>query len=585
MVVILVAVVGIAGAQEQASPSPQPGQPTIQVPPDAAGPPGLTLAGGAVSGTEDFRFRYYRVDDRLPDFEDRRILDYAEAVERLDLTGGNARLSVNLRGDAVGLFLNRYILDGTLYHERDLYQLGVTSPFPDALFVLEKINVRSRSQHLVVDVGDTYAAYGRGLVLNVVKNTDIDVDTSIRGLKAQVTTGDWEVGALTGVTNPQQVALENPNVGIRPDLNHVITAARVARYGVGPLNVAAQGALFQFRDSLVYAGEGLQAYNQPVNAASYGASVEALGVAGLDWYAEGAGYHYADDAIAVDGGYAGYLAATAYPGKATLLVELRRNKNTEYINTFSALNSYEVSNGPTLEYDRVITEDSAAAVNSNDITGGRVRAEFNLSRTRDDGHMTTVIPYVSVAVFRDEDLGSLHFNRAPETILHPTAGLQFVGGETHLLLNTGFRLDQRDPGPDGLDLGADQMAHVDVSMDFPLAHGVSLAIDPTLMAFQWGNNPIQQTDFLDVSNALAVKVGSPWAFILYTDFSDNPLIDSTGNISEDVYGALEAQWKPGSATTLKLFYGAYRAGIRCAGGQCRQLPGFNGAKFSLSTSF
>ena len=60
---------------------------------------------------------------------------------------------------------------------------------------------------------------------------------------------------------------------------------------------------------------------------------------------------------------------------------------------------------------------------------------------------------------------------------------------------------------------------------------------------------------------------------------------STGNLGEDLYGAVELQWKPQPATTLKAFYGAYRAGIRCAGGQCRQLPGFNGAKVALTTTF
>lgn len=585
---VLLVLLGLSGAvraEEAPPPTPQPGDPVIQAPPDEGPPPGFTLAGGSVGGTEDFRLRWYRADDHLPDFPDRPILDYVEAVERIDLSGGNNKLTVNLRGDAAALFLNRYILDGELNHERDLYLDGVTSPFPDALLLVEKVNVQARGAHTLWDFGDTYAAYGRGLVLNLVKNTEIDVDTSVRGVKAQVSARDWEVSLLSGVTNPQQVALENPNVGIRPDLFHTVSGARVARYGLGPVNLAAQGALFQFRESLEDTGDALESYSRPVNAASYGGSVEAVGLGGLDWYAEGAGFHYASDAIPVEAGYAAYLAATAYPGKATVLVEARRNKNAEYINTAAALNNYEISNGPTLEYDRVITEDSSAAVNSNDIVGGRVRAEFNLSRMPEGEEMTTLIPYASIAVFRDADLGSLHFNETPETILHPIAGAQFIHGETHLLVNAGYRVDRRDPGTGGADLGADRMAHADVSFDFPLAGPVSIAVDPTVMAFQWGKNPIQQTDFLDVSNALAVKIGSPWAFILYTDFSDNPLIDSTGNLSEDVYGAVEAQWKPGSATTLKLFYGAYRAGIRCAGGQCRQLPGFNGAKFSLTTTF
>ena len=32
---------------------------------------------------------------------------------------------------------------------------------------------------------------------------------------------------------------------------------------------------------------------------------------------------------------------------------------------------------------------------------------------------------------------------------------------------------------------------------------------------------------------------------------------------------------------LKAFYGAYKSGIRCAGGQCKQLPAFEGARASV----
>ena len=62
-------------------------------------------------------------------------------------------------------------------------------------------------------------------------------------------------------------------------------------------------------------------------------------------------------------------------------------------------------------------------------------------------------------------------------------------------------------------------------------------------------------------------------------------MDSTGNLSDAVYGAAELQVKPMSALTIKAFYGSYKAGIRCSGGQCRLLPGFNGARLSLVGSF
>ena len=95
-----------------------------------------------------------------------------------------------------------------------------------------------------------------------------------------------------------------------------------------------------------------------------------------------------------------------------------------------------------------------------------------------------------------------------------------------------------------------------------------------------------------MNNALVWHQGEKWAFIVYQDFTDNPLIQSVGNLSvldmddegidEDLYGALEVMWHPKPSSTVRAFYGAYKAGIRCAGGQCRSLP-VRGGRVSQTT--
>jgi hypothetical protein len=62
-------------------------------------------------------------------------------------------------------------------------------------------------------------------------------------------------------------------------------------------------------------------------------------------------------------------------------------------------------------------------------------------------------------------------------------------------------------------------------------------------------------------------------------------VGSKGNLSEALYGALEIQVKPSDALTLKLFGGSQKEGLRCAGGQCRVLPGFSGVRASAVGSF
>jgi hypothetical protein len=99
------------------------------------------------------------------------------------------------------------------------------------------------------------------------------------------------------------------------------------------------------------------------------------------------------------------------------------------------------------------------------------------------------------------------------------------------------------------------------------------------------NQGAQFTDYAEMESALAVQYGSLFAFVWYTDYSDNPLIDSVGNLSPTMYGAAEVVIRPIPTVAVKAFYGAYKSGIRCSGGQCRILPGFEGARLSVTASF
>ena len=101
----------------------------------------------------------------------------------------------------------------------------------------------------------------------------------------------------------------------------------------------------------------------------------------------------------------------------------------------------------------------------------------------------------------------------------------------------------------------------------------------------WGRNQFQQNDYIEIESSFGIQRGSLLTVTWFTDVTTDPLVNSTGNLAESVYGALEVQVKPASALTIKAFYGAYKAGIRCSGGQCRLLPGFDGGRVSLVGSF
>lgn len=565
-------IVGIAWAQEGGG----------------AGEVAAATAGGGgatVSFSDDFEIRYYREPQRLPAFPERPVFNYVEQVNRLTGRVSAGSHALYLQVDEVVLGANRYVLDGVTVHERELVSDTLWSPYPDFVYAnVEKIAYTRELDVGAVVLGDTYAAFGRGIAINVNRNVDIDIDTSIQGAKTTVRPGAWDITALAGQLNRQQVFQDNRNVELDGDYRHAVGAVEVRRYGLGPANVGVHGATYLFSDDTGFLPGFARFGEGAPDAVVYGATVEATGLLGLDWFLEADQFLYPSGRLwegAEPGpAYAVYGSTAAYLGRTVWLLEGKRYLDAERVNAFVGDEQYKVSVPPTLEYERVITEDSQSAVNSNDIGGGRVRVDIAAVPQK-------FVPYLSMAVFRDNDL-SLHFNRSPETILHPVFGVESLHDHVSVLLNAGYRVDRRDDPAHG----ADRQTHADVDVKFPLFGPFEADVTVAAERYQWGTNTFQQSDFVEVETATTINYGPDVAFTWFMDYTTNPIVDSVGNIVDPLtgtkgplYGAAEVQLKPLSAITIKAFYGAYKAGIRCAGGQCRLLPGFNGARVSVVANF
>ena len=539
------------------------------------------LAEASVSGTFDTDFRYYRNLGSIDGFDEDYpwLLDYQESVTRTNVLADGETWQIGLQADTVALFGARYFMDDELVYEWDLHDEGVVFPFPQSYATIEKVWATARFERTEVQFGDQYTSFGRGIALNVVRNADIDIDTSIRGVKSVTILGDYDMTLFTGVANAQQVQQDNPNRLLKADQHHAITGVQVQRWGLGPANLGFHAVKYRFAREPDFGRTPFHAYGQDFDAQVAGATAELWGVAGVDWFFEADLFDHRADELGTTPGHALYGSAAFYPGRLAILVEGRKNYNTELVNLFSVSDGYELVSGPTLEYERAITEDSSSAVNSNDIIGGRVRADLAFKPGQ--------LAYASLMGARDRDLGSGHFNASPETVLHPMLGVDLQGAHAHALINAGYRVDVRDDSAEG----ADRMVHFDASTGFPVGP-VHAAFVWDFYNFWWGNNTPQQDDFLNSTISFAIN-HHKWTAILYNDFTNDPLIDTAGNVgtvelgeaSYDLYGAAELQYQPKPTTTVKVFYGAYKAGIRCAGGQCRRLPGFDGGRVTLTHQF
>lgn len=594
------------------------------------------------SFSDDFEIRYWQDDRRLPDPDDRAVFNYLEQVNRLNAAASSGDLSLELQVDQVALFANQYFLDDELRTERIFLEDAMFAPLTreDAsggqlnrfgYVTLEKIRARIEKDSYTLAFGDTYAAFGRGIALNLNRNVDIDIDTSVQGFKGVFRPGAWDVTVVAGQLNRQQVFQDNPNIELKGDRRHAVAGLRIERFGLGPANVGIHGAAYDFVDTFGWFDEpiqladedpadgtsrGIEELGTPVDAVVGGATLELNGVGGIDWFVEGdvfgfptdtlpsqvqtvAGERYHEFGTAYrpeDIGYATYGSASFYPGKTTWLVEFKRYYQTERVNSLLADDQYEVATAPTLEYDQAINEDTASALNSSDIIGGRVRVDWAAKPGR-------LVPYVALGVFRDDNLSTVHFNAVPETIIQPVLGVEALGEHSSVIANAAYRQDIRD-ADEGIanctdanrrfcDPGSDNQLWIDWAWRFPLGGDFHGELQGNFEIWHWGVNEFQQEDYIEASNGFTVQKGSDLAVTLYNDYTSNGLVlvDSVGNIpveidgTQPLFAAGEVMVKPSSAVTMKAFYGAYKAGIRCSGGQCRQLPGFRGGRFTFQGTF
>jgi hypothetical protein len=564
--------------------------------------PAAEETGLSTTFTDDFELRYWRLDRRLPDPSDVAVFDYVEQVNRFNANARSGNWAVDAQVDEVALFLNRYYLDDELFVENELVAPDTFNPMPGSSYINpEKLRLTWETDDATLVFGDSYGAFGRGGALNINRNVDIDIDTSIQGVKAVLRPGAWDITLIAGQLNRQQVAQDNPNLGITGDVRHAMGGIRAERFGLGPANIGAHAVAYKFATEPGFTTGFEQLGDQTPVAAVGGLTTELTSVAGFDWYLEGDVFGYQDMPNALPDskndapGYAVYLSAATYPGPFVLLVEGKRYLQADRINLITGLEQYEVATAPTLEYERAVNEDTAAELNSNDSTGGRAQLDWSAI----PGKLT---PYAAMAVYRDADLGVPHDNLSPETITHPMVGVEYVSEGKSAIGNFGFRTDDPDddvtaaagsPDPAGW-CGAgprksrDRQIHGDLTVEVPtgpLSLDVALAVE----LFCWGAVPFNQKgDYIESETSYTLAYGSDVAVTWFMDYTTNALVlnDSPGNLGDErLFGAAEIQVKPADAFTLKAFYGAYKSGIRCSGGQCRQLPGFNGARLSAVATF
>lgn len=533
---------------------------------------------------------------------------FFEEVTRVVGRANTGRWSFDLQVDQLGFFSMPHIVDG----EKGAYTPAMQSacsgtpdsclanPFRtltnDRLYINpEKVAATYKGDDVQVTFGDFYASFGVGAVMNINRNVDNDVDTSIQGVRVVAQPGDWKITGLAGTLNRQQVFQDQPNPRLLDgDRRHIVAGLEVQRYRIGATQLGAHGVMYNYVDNEGDPASSIRGMRGPIKAiqrapdAVIGGATVATTVGGVDLNFEVDGISYSRDAIhptifnsgieEVRPGLALYGSGLWFIGATTWQLELRHFKNVYRLNNPIPVQfGYTVVAPPTLELERAINIDTAAVTGSNDLTGGLLRVDIMAS--------DSASPYVAFGVSRDQDLvNAAQKGPTPETIFQLQSGAEIIAHHWSLLLQTVGRIDVRDEGyaPDRQLYGA-----ADIKAPFPGLAGTQISL--VGHSFRPGPQKGMEKDapmdaWHEVNTSVSLLATSDLGITGFYDNTTNPVAGGNGNLREDwpaAYGAVELFWKPTSSWTFKAFHGGYAAGIRCSGGQCRNVPAFTGTRISV----
>ena len=534
---------------------------------------------------------------------------FVEQISRWVVQGGYNRWTARVQVDQISFVGLPHVVDGE--EKRYVPPMQASCPGPPEACLSnplrtanpglatyanpEKVALDFHGGDFALSLGDFYQSIGVGAVMNINRNVDNDVDTSIQGARAVWQPGDWEVTALAGMLNRQQVFQDQLNVRqLDGDRRHLVGAVDVKRYGIGSTTLGVHGVVYNFvdppsSDGSVRGLQGVAAALPQTPDAFIAGSTVSTSIAGVDFSGELSVISYPSEdrhpalfspsVEEVGPGIAAYGSSFWFLGRTTWQLEGRYFKNVYRLNNpIPVQYGYTVVAPPTLELERAINVDTAAITGSNALGGGLLRVDIAAS--------DTTTPYVAIGVTRDEDLvNAAQKSPAAETVLQLQGGVEVLAGEWGLLVESLARVDVRDGA-----YGADKQLYSAIDLKNPVPLGSSL--QTAIVGQYFVHGPRDSFEAAEPWHELNLSVGylitPSVGLTLYYDNTTNPIAGDGGNLREDwpnAYGAAEVFWKPSTSWTVKGFHGGYAAGIRCSGGQCRNVPAFTGTRLAVIGTF
>ena len=435
-------------------------------------------------------------------------------------------------------------------------------------YTVEKVSITYTGRALELTAGDAYVSFGRGLALSLRKVDELGIDTTLRGLKVLLHGDRLEGTLVAGYANINNVD-EATGLG-RDDPYDLIGGAQGQLRIAGRHLVGLYGSAIAFRDSLGLVAT--DAYRD--RAAQVGATLDSPRlVAGADdsvgLYLEGMVQAVSTDPEPDDPLAAGvYGAASWTRGSATVLLEGKAYGALTPLNPRLANPFEDVAyhSPPTVERVLQPLENP-----QRDIAGGRVRLDWRFG--------PGVLAYASYGAFRDwlgyadpRTVGAIEDG----TIHDPYAGveLRWNRERSWLTAEGGYRSVVMD--------GAGAIrgdGHLKVDLEHALNRCYSLTLHGQHQERLKDVSPILSERFREGSIDAGVRAWGRLAASAGYDYTTEPTQPKRDYFHGNV------AWDLTPSSSLRLFAGSARGGLRCVSGVCRVFPPYEGVKLTLTLRY
>jgi len=483
-----------------------------------------------------------------------------------------------------------------------------------------KIFVSYTTPEVEATVGDVYAEFGHGLVLSVRKHDELRSDDTVRGLrasaKAKLGSTRVKLTAVGGGLNPLRIdegsgRYLGVDSSVTPGFLKVTEAGmpRAIATDFAPRGTnCAQTPTCTYAPDRVLAAQleldfGHVALDTQVSALFRQAALSPDSVRSASTITtfsesatlttsdgrgslslEGAGQKLArsDELEELPLGYALYASGSYDLSPVVLLVEARHYRRLFplYANV-NVANAREFSQvawnaPPTTEAPYVDTEFGNFATC---VSGGRARADYGLARgITAFGWLGYWQSFSEIQPNDRCDTGSRF--RSDVSDLASGFDLRTRDSHSRATVTVGARFDDAAE-PLVTSLGPTRVYYREVYARYDAVAALS---GPWALELQGWNRRRhetigpQLTPWYEGENAAGLDYGAAWAFIFGTEYNTDVAPPTT-------YFNGSVRYKPTSDSSIGLFVGQRRSALRCVGGVCRVVPGFEGVRLDASVRF